>query len=84
MIKAIKSHTILVILTPLITLGVLVFNVFHYSSSYGIVEINSFNSLLLVPFIVLVCWLGMLLGVEVVNSYSRMRHLLIPTFSRIF
>ncbi len=46
----------------MITLGVLVFDVFHYSQAYGIVQINNINSLLLVPFIVLVCGLGMLLG----------------------
>lgn len=43
-------------------LGVLIFNVFYFSSSYGIVEINNVNSLFLVPFILLVCWLGMILG----------------------
>ncbi len=40
-------------------IGVIVFDLFHYSSMYGIVEINSINSLLMVPFILLVCWLGM-------------------------
>lgn len=40
----------------------LIFNVFHYSSSYGLVEINNRNSLFLVPFILLVCGLGVLLG----------------------
>jgi len=59
---AIKSNKILVILILLVCIGVLVFDIFHYSSSYGIAEINSINSLLLVPFIVLVCWLGILLG----------------------
>ena len=62
MYKQVLSHKILAILTILVTLGVLIFDIFHYSSSYGIVEINSINSLFLVPFIVLVCWLGMLLG----------------------
>jgi len=45
---AIKSNKILAILVLLITIGVLVFDVFHYSSSYGIVEINSVNALILV------------------------------------
>jgi DNA-binding CsgD family transcriptional regulator len=57
-----KKNSILVILTILIILGMLTFNVFHYSSSYGLVEINNRNSLFLVPFILLVCWLGILLG----------------------
>lgn len=46
----------------LVSIGVIIFDIFHYSSSYGFAEINSINSLLLVPFIALVCWLGMLLG----------------------
>lgn len=60
--NTIKSNKILVILILLVSIGVLVFDIFHYSSAYGIVEINSLNSLFLVPFIVLVCWLGILLG----------------------
>ncbi len=62
MIDFIKENKILVFLTILITIGVLIFNVFRYSTSYGIVEINNINSLLLVPFILLVCALGMALG----------------------
>jgi DNA-binding CsgD family transcriptional regulator len=58
----IKSNKVLVILILLVSIGVLVFDIFHYSSSYGIVEINNINSLFLVPFIVFVCWLGILLG----------------------
>ncbi len=58
----IKSNKVLVILVLLVSIGVLVFDIFHYSSSYGIVEINNINSLFLVPFIVFVCWLGVLLG----------------------
>ena len=46
----------------LVCIGVLIFNVFHFSANYGIVEINNINALLLVPFIILVCWLGMTLG----------------------
>jgi DNA-binding CsgD family transcriptional regulator len=57
-----RNNGILIILTVLIILGMLVFNVFHYSLSYGIIEINNINSLFLVPFILLVCWLGILLG----------------------
>ncbi|WP_161434892.1 response regulator transcription factor [Poritiphilus flavus] len=52
----------MVFLTVLISLGVLIFDIFHYSNSYGIVEINNVNALLLVPFILLVCGLGMALG----------------------
>lgn len=62
MVNAIKKNKLVVFLTILITTGVLVFNVFHYSTSYGIVEINNINSLLLVPFILLVCGLGIRLG----------------------
>jgi len=58
----IKSNKVLVILILLVTIGVLVFNIFYYSSTYGIVEINNINSLFLVPFIVFVCWLGIILG----------------------
>ena len=60
--NVIKSNKILVILIFLISIGVLVFDIFHYSSTYGIVEINIVNSLFLVPFIALVSWLGILLG----------------------
>lgn len=62
MISIFKKNGILIILTILVILGMLTFNVFHYSSSYGLVEINNRNSLFLVPFILLVCWLGILLG----------------------
>ena len=62
MIATFKKNSILIILTILVILGMLTFNVFHYSLSYGIVEINNRNSLFLVPFIILVCWLGILLG----------------------
>jgi DNA-binding CsgD family transcriptional regulator len=57
-----KKNSILIVLTFLVILGMLTFNVFHYSSSYGLVEINNRNSLFLIPFILLVCWLGILLG----------------------
>ena len=57
-----KKNSILVILTVLVIMGMLIFNVFHYSTSYGLVEINNRNSLFLVPFILLICWLGILLG----------------------
>jgi len=62
MVNIIKRNKLLVFLTMVVTIGVLVFNIFYYSTSYGIVEINNVNSLLLVPFILLVCGLGMLLG----------------------
>lgn len=57
-----KQNKLLFFLTTLVIVGVLIFNVYHYSASYGIVEINNVNSLLLVPFILLVCWFGILLG----------------------
>ena len=60
--QTIKSNKILAVLILLVSTGVIVFDIFHYSLSYGIVEINTINSLLLVPFIVLICWLGILLG----------------------
>lgn len=60
--EKIKQNKLLIILTFLVCMGVLIFNVFHFSANYGIVEINNVNSLLLVPFIILVCWLGMTLG----------------------
>lgn len=59
---SIQENKILVILSLMIVLGVIAFDIFHYSKAYGIVQINLVNSLLLVPFIVLVCGLGMLLG----------------------
>ncbi len=62
MIEILKKNRVLVILTVVVVLGVLIFNVFHFSSSYGIVEINNINSLFLVPFILLVCWFGVTLG----------------------
>lgn len=62
-----KKNSILIVLTSIVVLGMLVFNVFHYSSNYGIVEINNINSLFLVPFIVVVCWLGILLGSDKKN-----------------
>ncbi|MBQ4821867.1 helix-turn-helix transcriptional regulator [Aquimarina sp. MMG016] len=62
MTDIIKKNRVLIILTVVVVLGVLIFNVFYFSSSYGIVEINNVNSLFLVPFILLVCWLGMILG----------------------
>ena len=60
--NTIKSNKILAVLILLVSIGVLVFDIFHYSLTYGLVEINSLNSLFLVPFIDLVCWLGVLLG----------------------
>ena len=60
--EIIKQNKLLIVLTILVCIGVLIFNVFHFSENYGIVEINNVNSLLLVPFIILVCWLGMTLG----------------------
>ena len=63
-----KKNGILIILTILVFLGMMTFNLFHYSSSYGLVEINNRNSLFLIPFIILVCWLGILLGTTKKNT----------------
>lgn len=46
-------------LTVLVVVCVLVFNVVYFSSYYGIAQINYINSLLLVPFIVLIFSFGM-------------------------
>lgn len=77
MVNTIKKNKLLIFLTILVTAGVLIFNVFHYSSSYGIVEINYVNSLFLVPFILLVCGLGMALGAtkssdEIKSAYQNL------------
>ena len=76
MVNIIKKNKLLVLLTIIIIIGVLVFNVFQYSTSYGIVEINNINSLFLVPFILLVCGLGMTLGItkntnEIKRTYEN-------------
>ena len=60
--KQVKENRVLIGLTAITIIGVLIFNVNYYTQAYGIVEINSINALLLVPFIVLVCALGYLLG----------------------
>ena len=62
MTKIIYSNKILLILSLLVVLGVLTFNVFHYSQSYGVVEINNINALFLIPFIGLIFFFGILLG----------------------
>jgi hypothetical protein len=62
MIEAFKQNKFLVSLITLVSLGVLIFNVVYYSKSYGIVEINNVNAMLLVPFIILVYWFGIALG----------------------
>lgn len=46
-------------LTVLLIVCVLIFNVVYFSSYYGIVEIDYINSLLLVPFILLILSFGM-------------------------
>ncbi|GMN07387.1 hypothetical protein MTsPCn5_27760 [Croceitalea sp. MTPC5] len=71
-----KKNKLLVLLTIVVTSGVLIFDVFRYSTDYGIVEVNNTNSLLLVPFILLVCWLGMKLGTaknteEMESAYQK-------------
>ena len=75
-INTIKENRILAMLSLMTIIGVLVFDVFHYSKSYGVVEINNINSLFLVPFIALVCGLGIMLGTskhndEFKSSYRR-------------
>lgn len=59
---ALKENKILAVLTLMIIIGVLTFDVYHYSNLYGVVELNSVTSLFLVPFIALLCGLGILLG----------------------
>lgn len=60
--NTIKENKILAVLIFMTTMGVLTFDIFHYSKAYGIVEINNVNSLFLIPFITLICGLGILLG----------------------
>lgn len=48
-------------LSILIVVCVLIFNVVYFSSYYGIVQIDYINSLLLVPFILLIFSFGMLI-----------------------
>lgn len=46
----------------LVIICVLAFNVFYFSSYYGFVQVNYFNSLLLVPFVALIFSFGIALG----------------------
>ena len=71
-----NENKILAVLIFITTVGVLTFDIFHYSKVYGIVEINNINSLFLVPFITLICYFGILLGAskkqdEFQSSYSK-------------
>ncbi len=64
MMKAVNidnKKLFLICLTIVIVICVLVFNVVYFSSYYGIVQIDYFNSLLLVPLIILIFSLGMFL-----------------------
>ncbi len=58
-LKTENKRLFLVGLTVLIVICVLIFNVVHFSSYYGIAQIDYVNSLLLIPFIVLIFSLGM-------------------------
>ena len=74
--KTLKENKILAIMILMTTIGVLMFDIFHYSKAYGIVEINPVNALFLVPFIALICGFGILLGTnkqtdEFESSYKR-------------
>ncbi len=61
-VNIVKTNKILAILTLMTIIGVLMFDIYHYSPAYGVTEINNVNTLFLVPFIVLVCGFGILLG----------------------
>ena len=75
-VNTIKENKILFVLILMTTIGVLTFDIFHYSKAYGIMEINNVNSLFLVPFITLICAFGILLGTskkqdEFETSYAK-------------
>ncbi len=70
------ENKILLALITMIILGVTLFDIFHFSIAYGIVEINPVNSLFLIPFITLICGFGILLGKslkqdEMQTSYQK-------------
>ncbi|MCE7994716.1 MAG: helix-turn-helix transcriptional regulator [Roseivirga sp.] len=46
----------------IIIIAVLTFNVFHFSTYYGFVQVNYINSLYLIPFIALIFSFGIFLG----------------------
>lgn len=54
-----NTRLFLIGLTVLIVISVLTFNVVYFSSYYGISQIDYMNSLLLVPFILLIFSFGM-------------------------
>ena len=56
-----NKRIFLIGITLIIVVCVLIFNVVYFSSYYGIVQINYFNSLLLVPIIILIFSFGMLI-----------------------
>ncbi len=61
-LKNISLKTLLLGVCILVVVSVLAFNVFYFSAYYGIVQINYLNSLLLIPFIVLIFSFGIVLG----------------------
>ncbi len=62
MIQYFSKYKMLIGISVLIVICVLVFNVFYFSIYYGFVQVNYINSLLLVPFIVLILSFGIILG----------------------
>lgn len=57
-LKIQNNKLLLIGLTMVIAISVVTFNVVYFSSYYGIVQIDYINSLLLVPFIILVFSFG--------------------------
>jgi DNA-binding CsgD family transcriptional regulator len=62
LVKNFSKNTLLLSLSIIITICVLIFNVFYFSIYYGFVQVNYINSLFLVPFIVLILSFGVILG----------------------
>ena len=54
-----NKNTFIIGLAILVVICVLIFNVVYFSSYYGIAQIDYINSLLLIPFIIIVFSLGM-------------------------
>ncbi len=71
--KNISDRNLLIGIASLILLGVLIFNVFYFSTYYGFVQVNYLNSLLIIPFIVLIFSFGIVLG------HSRHPELILKT-----
>ncbi|RYV04183.1 hypothetical protein SOPP22_00095 [Shewanella sp. OPT22] len=62
MFKLKHPNAIVITLSVLTVLSAIFFNVFHFSSYYGIAQVNYINSLLLIPFVMLVLSLGVFLA----------------------